>query len=71
MALNYIKDPIKHKDQQDLRKLDETIEHLRIVSLGKKKGKSFLVGVQTDLEDKGKLLCIKNLDTILSKVTRV
>ena len=41
----YIKDAIKYKEQQDLSKLDETIEHMWIECQGKNKNKNYLVGV--------------------------
>ena len=67
----YINDTIKYKEQQDLSKLDETIEHLSIECQGKNKNKKYLVGVfyQPCLEDKDKLIQIQKLDTILSAIT--
>ena len=67
----YIKDAIKYKGQQDLSKLDETIEHMWIECQGKNKNKNYLVGVfyQPRPEDKEKLIWIQKLDTILSAIT--
>ena len=41
----YIKDAIKYKEQQDLSKLDETIEHMWIECQGKNKNKNYLLSV--------------------------
>ena len=41
----YIKDAIKYKEQQDLSKLDETIEHMWTECQGKNKNKNYLAGV--------------------------
>ena len=67
----YIKDTIKYKEQQELSKLDENIEHIWIKCEGKNENKNWLVGVlyQPCSEDKAKLKCIQKLDTILSTVT--
>ena len=57
----YIKDTIKYKERQDLRKLDETIEHMWIEREGKNKN-NYLVGIfyQPSPEDKEKLIWIQS-----------
>ena len=62
----YIKATIKYKERHDLSKLDETIEHVWIACQRKNK-KNLLVRVfyQPRPEDKGKLIWIQKLDTIL------
>ena len=54
----YLKDTIKYKERQDLKKLDETIEHMWIECEGKNKNKNYLVRIfyQPHPEDKEKVI---------------